>query len=328
MPEESASEAWTKLVQHYQDSGLKGRRRLTIALYVIKMELGEHPRKSLLHVDETVKELKRFDRPVNTKDINIVILSGLTPQYDAEVRMLESWSDRPREWIERAMISQYERLECVKSAAWSRAMLSARGLRCNDNPPIRCPLCTRTGPSVLQYRKYQTTRCEKKPNGYHGDGEHSGNGGGGGNDPGGRNGGGGGNGGGVGGNRGGGGSKYRSRGGGKQNKSSKDSEFGDKTARPDCYFCLRFHIVSKCTNLGAGLLVATSARPTLAARGAPRERHEDQYLVEDSGAIENMTQDSSNFEDYAPPPPEDEVESASGVFLPVGGCGRLRLLVD
>ena len=207
-------------------------------------------------------------------------------------------------------------------------MLSARGHRRNDNPPIPCPLCTRTGPSVLQYRKYQITRREMKPNGYHGDGEHSGNGGGGGNDGGGRNGGGGGNGGGVGGNRGGGGSKYRSRGGGKQNKSSKDSEFGDKTARPDCYFCLGFHIVSECTNLGSGLLVATSARPALATRGAPRERHEDEYLVEDSGATENMTQDSSNLEDCAPPPPGDEVESASGVVLPVGGYGRRRLLVD
>ena len=105
MPEESASEAWAKLVQHYQDSGLKGRQRLTTALYVMKMELGEHPWKSLLRVDETVKELERFDRPVDTKDIQIVILSGLIPQYDAEVRMLESWSDRPREWIEGAMIN-------------------------------------------------------------------------------------------------------------------------------------------------------------------------------------------------------------------------------
>ena len=80
--------------------------------------------------------------------------------------------------------------------------------------------------------------------------------------------------------------------------------------------------------LGAGLLAATSARPALAARGAPRERHEDEYWVADSGAIENMTQDSSHLEDYTPPPPVDEVASAGGVFLPVAGYGRLRLLVD
>ena len=44
--EESASEAWVKLVQHYQASGLKERRRLTVDFYMIKMELGEYPRKS------------------------------------------------------------------------------------------------------------------------------------------------------------------------------------------------------------------------------------------------------------------------------------------
>ena len=33
--EKSASEAWIKLVQHYQASGLKERRRLTIDFYMI-----------------------------------------------------------------------------------------------------------------------------------------------------------------------------------------------------------------------------------------------------------------------------------------------------
>ena len=48
---ESASEAWAKLVQHYQTSGLKEHRRLTIDFYMMKMELGEHPWKFLLRVD-------------------------------------------------------------------------------------------------------------------------------------------------------------------------------------------------------------------------------------------------------------------------------------
>ena len=146
--EESASEAWAKLVQHYHASGLKERRRLTIDSYMRKKELGEHPRKFLLRVDQMVKELERVDRPADLKDIDVVILSGLTPQYDAEVRILESSSDWPTrewKWIERAVINQYGRLESDKSAAGNRAMLSARGHRRNDTPPIRCPLCSRTG---------------------------------------------------------------------------------------------------------------------------------------------------------------------------------------
>ena len=179
--EESTSEAWAKLVQHYQASGLKERRCLTIDFCMMKIELGEHPRKFLLRADQMVRELERVGRPVDPKDIDIVILSGLTPQYDAEVRMLESSSDWPtREWIERAVINQYERLEIEKSAARSRAILSARGHRRNDTPPIRCPLFSRKGHSALKCCEFQITRRrEKKPNGYQRDGDHGGNGGGG-----------------------------------------------------------------------------------------------------------------------------------------------------
>ena len=176
--------------------------------------------------------------------------------------------------------------------AGSRAMLSAHGHRRNDTPPTRCPLFSRTGHFALKCREFQITRCEKKSNGYQRYGEHGGNDGGGRNRGGSRNGGGGGNGrggesGGVGGNR----------RGGKQKESSTDSESSDKTASPKCCFCLKSHRASECpncsasttapatpnsqhggflgsvrTNLGSGLLVATSARPALAARGAPRER--------------------------------------------------------
>ena len=92
-------------------TALRGQRtqgpptRRTVDFYVAKMKFGEHPRTFLLRVDQMVKELERVDQPVDPKDIDIVILSGLTPQYDAEVRMLESSSDWPtREWIERAVI--------------------------------------------------------------------------------------------------------------------------------------------------------------------------------------------------------------------------------
>ena len=73
---------------------------------MIKIELAEHPRKFLLRVDPMVKEVERVDRLVDPKDINVVILSGLTPQYDAEVGMLESSSDWPtQEWIDREVIN-------------------------------------------------------------------------------------------------------------------------------------------------------------------------------------------------------------------------------
>ena len=194
-------------MQHYQANGLRECRRLTINLYFTKMELGEHLREFLLRVDQVAKELERVDRPVDPKDIDIVILSGLAPQYDAEVRMPESLLEWPtREWIEGGVINQYVWLKSETFAAGSRAMLFARGHRSNDKPPIRCSLCSRTGHSAVQCRELQNNSREKKSNGYQRDGEYGGNGGGG------RNGGGGVNGrggksGGVGSNRGGGGKK-------------------------------------------------------------------------------------------------------------------------
>ena len=67
-------------MQHYQAIGVKDRRRHTIAFYMMKMELGEHPRMFLLRVDQMVRELELVDGPVDPKDIDIVILSRLTPQ--------------------------------------------------------------------------------------------------------------------------------------------------------------------------------------------------------------------------------------------------------
>ena len=335
--EESASEAWAKLLQHYQTSGLKEHRRLTIDFYIMKMELGEHSRKFLLRVEQMVKKLERVARPVDPKDIDIVILSELMPQYDTEVRMQESSSDWPtREWTERAVMNQYEGLECETSAAASRAILSVRGHRRNDKRTIRGPLCSRTGHSALQCHEFQIIRREQKPNGYRGDGKHGGNGGGDGN----------GGGGGGGGNRGGGGGQNCSGGGGKQKKSSKDSESDNRTARSDCYFCVEstkprnaqtasplqrrrrlptpnmaeFRVMSA-QSLWLGCL-----SPQALARLC--EWHEDEYWVANSGASKNMTQDSSNLEDYTPPPPGDEVESAGNIVLPVAGYGRLRLLMD
>ena len=83
---DSPSQAWRQLVQHYGASGMKEWRRLALNFYSMKMELGEHPRQFFLRVDRLVKETERVGRPTIEKDIDIVLLSGLSSQYDAEVR--------------------------------------------------------------------------------------------------------------------------------------------------------------------------------------------------------------------------------------------------
>lgn len=84
---------------HDRGSGLKERRRLTVNVYMIKMEPGENPRKFLLRVYPELKELERMERTVDPKAGDAVLLSVLTSPYDAEVPILECSSDWPtREW--------------------------------------------------------------------------------------------------------------------------------------------------------------------------------------------------------------------------------------
>ena len=212
---ESPGKAWSRLVQHYRASGLKERRRLTVDFYTMKMELGEHPRKFLLRVDQMVKELERVERPVDPKDVDIVILSGLTSQYDAEVRMLESSSDWPtREWIERAVINQYDRLKSEQSAAGNHAMLAGRGNGHDSKPsPPRCPLCSRTGHTAKGCREYVVTKRDHKPNGHQGDNSKNG------------------------------GNKHNKRRGEKGKSQHKD---GSKLIRAGCYFCEGPHKSEDC----------------------------------------------------------------------------------
>ena len=73
----------------------------------MKMELGEYPRQYFLRVNRRVKEIERVGWLTIEKDIDIVLLSGLSTQYDAEVRMLETsahWLDPV--CIERAVFYQ------------------------------------------------------------------------------------------------------------------------------------------------------------------------------------------------------------------------------
>ena len=88
---DSPSQAWRQLVQHYRASGgVKEWRLLALDFYSMKMELGEHPRQFFLRVGRLVKGTERVGRPTLEKDIDIVLMTGLSSQYDAEVRMLES----------------------------------------------------------------------------------------------------------------------------------------------------------------------------------------------------------------------------------------------
>lgn len=54
-------------------------------VYTTETEVGEELQKDLLWVHQMVENLESVERLIEPKDVNIVILSGLTSQNDAEV---------------------------------------------------------------------------------------------------------------------------------------------------------------------------------------------------------------------------------------------------
>lgn len=50
--------------------------------------------------------------------------------------------------------------------------------------------------------------------------------------------------------------------------------------------------------------------------------------MDDSGATENITQDTAGFKHYVPATARQSVEGAGGIILPVAKNGYLYLLVD
>ena len=123
---ESPGGAWRLLHQHYRASGVKEKRRLAEEFNSIKMEIGKNPREFIMRVDSAAKELRRLRKTVDEDDIVVVILNGVSNEYDTEVRLLEFGDDvnPPRNKILQSLINQYYRLQKQKSAAGEKAVHS------------------------------------------------------------------------------------------------------------------------------------------------------------------------------------------------------------
>ena len=121
-----------------------------------------------LRVDRLVKGMQRVGRPTIEKDIDIVLLSGLSSQYDAEGRMPESSADWPdRAWIERAVFKQYDRLTREKSEANPKALASVSRV---VSPPVIYQFCSQAGCTAVNFRKLEYAKREPKENGKRGSG--------------------------------------------------------------------------------------------------------------------------------------------------------------
>ena len=162
---ESPGVAWRLLDQHYRASGLKEKRRLIEEFNSMKVEIGEHPREFIMRVDSAAKELRRLGKTVDEDDFVVVILNGVSSEYDTELRLLECGDDvnpPSRNKILQSLTNQYYRLQKQASAAGGKALhASARG-----SVTATCQLCRRPGHAADQCFSYHITKARNvKPKG-------------------------------------------------------------------------------------------------------------------------------------------------------------------
>ena len=304
---DSPSQAWRQLVQHYRACGVKERRRLALDFYSMKMEFGEHPRHFFLRVDCLVKEMERAGRPTLEMDIDILLLTGLSSQYDAEVRMLESSAEWPdRAWIERAVYNFYDRLTREKSEAGTKPLASVSRVVA---PPKYASSVRKRGTPRRAAESWSTPN-EPKGNGKRGGGRRRGG-------------------------------KADKDGTASADRGDK------KLHRLKCYYCEGHHIQANCPEKskdaprpttgekkGGGVLATTrvdkpagadlwacdSTDATVSGNG--------ERWTSDSRATETMTPDPTGFERYESAPPGRTVEMGDGTLLPVAVYEDLRLKIE
>ena len=123
----------------------------------MKMEIGEHPREFIIRMGSAAKELRRLGKTFDEDDIVVVILNGVSSEYDTEVRLLECGDDvnPPRNKILQSLINHYYRVQKQKSAAGGKALhASARG-----GVTATCQLCRRPGQVADQCCSYHITKA-------------------------------------------------------------------------------------------------------------------------------------------------------------------------
>ena len=258
-------------------------------------------------MDRLVKGMERVGRPTLEKDIDIVLLTGLSSQYDAEVRMLESSAEWPdRAWIERAVYHQYDRLTREKSEAGPKALANASLVVC---PPEIYQFCSQAGHTAANCRKLEYAKREPKGNGKRGSG--------------------------------------RRRGGKADKDGTVSADRADKKLHHlKCYYCEGPHIQANCPEKskaprpttgekkGGGVLATTRVdKPAGAGLWACDDtdatvRGSGERWISDSRATENMTPDPTGFERYETAPPGRTVEMGDETLLPAAGYVDLRLKIE
>ena len=124
---QAPNEAWRNLELHYRAKGTREIFRLSHEINGKTMKPGSDPFKFMMEVDKLAGDLHRLgDKSVTELRMCVIIVSGLSADFEIECRMLENNPDGlNRGEIERVVGNQYNRL--LKQQQDSKALSASRG---------------------------------------------------------------------------------------------------------------------------------------------------------------------------------------------------------
>lgn len=124
----------------------------------MKMEIEEHPHEFITRLDNATKELRRLGKTVDEDVIVVVILNGVSCEYDTEVRSLEYGDDDNPLMCKvlKILTTQCTRLQEQKPYASGKALY----VTAQRSMVATCQLCHKPGHTIDQCFPYRITKAQ------------------------------------------------------------------------------------------------------------------------------------------------------------------------
>ena len=301
---QAPNEAWRNLEIHYRAKGTREILRLSHEINGKTMEPGSDPFKFMMEVDKLAGDLHRLgDKSVTELRKCVIIVSGLSADFEIECRMLENNPDGlNRGEIERVVGNQYNRL--LKQQQDSKALSASRGTvtanrengknrRLCNKFEGKCFNCGKKGHRAVDCR---STKKKSEKSGAAVERKEGGGGG-----------------------------------------RCYVCESVEHLAHKHCRLCRSLeHRTRDCEERGAekGAMLAKLTAPAVpevraaAAMVGTARSDEKEEWESDSGATFHMSHTRAGMSDYKKASPGTNIEIADGNTLPVDGFGRIEVDLD
>lgn len=127
----SAFEAWNNLQRAYEDRGLSRRLGLLRSLFGLKLKEMESMEKYITRITELAQQLREIDSPLDDEFIAVIMLSGLTNDYDPLIMALENSNMKlTSDLVKSKLLQETQRREDKFEAPEASALVVKKAVRC------------------------------------------------------------------------------------------------------------------------------------------------------------------------------------------------------